>query len=893
MLGPPGVGKSRLLVEFDRWVDGLVTDVLWHTGRCLSYGDGVAYWALAEMVRQRLGIPEDASEEDAARKLAHGLDQWILDADEREFLSPRLGALIGVGEPGLDRQDLFAGWRLFLERLADHSPVVLVFEDLHWADAGLLDFIDHLLTWSAQKPIFILALARPELAERRASLVAVGPHTTPVFLDPLGDGAIATMLDELVLGLPAGVRDQIVARAEGIPLYALETVRALADRGALAEGADGRLELAGDVGELEVPTTLSSLITARLDALPAEERTLVKDVAVFGGSFPRPSVAAMTEIPEERIDALLDSLVRKQVFVIRADPLSPDSGQYGFGQTMVRTVAYEMLTKRERKPRHLAAAAHLREAFPNEGEDVAEVIASHLLDAFRASTGDPDEDELRSEALEALRRAIRRAENVGAPDTAEAALPHRNRARGRRGASGADGEGGRDGRAGRRYGEAIAIFEEAVALHRAAGREREAARLAGRIGQALRFLGRNEEAIERLEAALEVLGADRMDADVANVNFLLGEVLVFAGRVADSREPLQRAIATARRSRSSTSSATRSSRRRSATPSSTAGCSSASCSRPQAGCGAPRAQLRVDARPEQPRRGVAARRPPRRGRAGSRRVDRRRPPARGSRLHPLRHRQPHGMPSARGPLGEIDRLLAGLDVDAADEAELGHVYRRVAMLSLLRGDVGAAEQQLARLARWEATEDLENQMHLRSVSLMVSLAKRRIATRSSGGRVRAGVQRAPGLEPQLGATGVPRHRRRRRAQAALDVAAGLTDFVGNQPPGLVSPFMRAQVARGRGTLALARGEDDAVEPLLTEAMERFTELGYPYWLARTQSDLAAWLIAHGRASEAEPLLDEATATLERLGAAPALERAQLIRAGASSGSALASGQNPG
>ncbi|HKN93977.1 MAG TPA: adenylate/guanylate cyclase domain-containing protein, partial [Thermoleophilaceae bacterium] len=221
--GPPGVGKTRLRREFENYVDGLATTILWHSGRCLSYGEGVAYFALAEMVRQRLGIPEEAPPDEVQRKLELGLERWVPDAAERKFLEPRLGALIGVAQPGLDRKELFAGWRLFFERLAHELPVVLSFEDLHWADDGLLDFIDHLLEWSAELPIFIVGFARPELTERRAGWPAGRRGATPMYLEPLSDAAVGQLLDGLVSGLPSDARERIVSQAEGIPLYALET----------------------------------------------------------------------------------------------------------------------------------------------------------------------------------------------------------------------------------------------------------------------------------------------------------------------------------------------------------------------------------------------------------------------------------------------------------------------------------------------------------------------------------------------------------------------------------------------------------------------------------------------------------------------------------------------
>ena len=209
-----------------------------------------------------------------------------------------------------------------------------------------------------------------------------------------------------------------MAQAQGVPLYALETVRALTDRGVLSE-REGRLVLEGELGALDVPASLSSLLAARLDALEPAERELVKAMSVFGGAFSRATAAVLGGVPEAHLDAVLESLVRKQVLAIRADPLSPDRGQYTFAQLLLRTVAYDMLSRQERKPRHRATAEHLRRAFANDGEEVAEAIAAHYFDAYRAAGDDPDAEPLRLEAIAALRRAGQRAATVGAPETAE------------------------------------------------------------------------------------------------------------------------------------------------------------------------------------------------------------------------------------------------------------------------------------------------------------------------------------------------------------------------------------------------------------------------------------------------------------------------------------------
>ncbi|MBV9002332.1 MAG: AAA family ATPase, partial [Solirubrobacterales bacterium] len=338
--GAAGVGKSRLRSEFLDYLMGLPERILWHPGRCLPYGDGVAYWALAEMVRHRLRIPEDAAPADTAAKLAAGLEQWVADPSEREFISLRLGVLLGVADPGPGREELFAGWRLFFERMAEHDPVVMAFEDVHWADDGLLDFIEYLLDWSAKRPILIITFARPELTERRPGWPAGYRSAAALYLEPLGDPAMEALLDS-VATLPDTAKEKIISRAEGIPLYAIETVRALADRGALVN-RDDTLVLETELGELDVPASLTSLLSARIDALELEERELVRSMSVFGGTFPASAVHEVAEVGLARAETLLSNLVRKHVLSVRADPLSPDRGQYRFSQTMLRTVAYEM-----------------------------------------------------------------------------------------------------------------------------------------------------------------------------------------------------------------------------------------------------------------------------------------------------------------------------------------------------------------------------------------------------------------------------------------------------------------------------------------------------------------------------------------------------------------------
>ena len=251
--GPAGVGKSRLGWEFRKYTDGLAETIWWHQGRCLSYGEGVAFWALAEMVRQRLGIAEEDPAEEAAARLAAGLDRFITDRGERAYAGLRVARLLGAAVAGdggeaLSREELFAGWRLFFERLAAEDPVVLLVEDAQYADAGLLDFLDYLMDWVRDLPVYVLVLARPELGQARPGF-GTGRNRTALTLDPLDTVSMDQLVDALVPGMPQAARAKITAQAQGIPLFAVETVRSLVDRD-VVQPVEGVYRLTGEVGQL-------------------------------------------------------------------------------------------------------------------------------------------------------------------------------------------------------------------------------------------------------------------------------------------------------------------------------------------------------------------------------------------------------------------------------------------------------------------------------------------------------------------------------------------------------------------------------------------------------------------------------------------------------------------
>jgi tetratricopeptide (TPR) repeat protein len=419
VIGPAGIGKSRLAWEFLKYVDGLVEGVWWHEGRCPAYGEGISFWALGEMIRSRARLPEDADEAATRAAIAAMLAEHVPDEAERAWIEPALLSLLGL-ESGVGSQQLLGAWRTFFERLADTGPVVMVFEDLHYADTGLLDFIDHIQEWSRTAPILIVTLARPELLERRADWGAGKRSFTSIHLEPLPEAAMRELLGGLVPGLPTAARDAIVVRADGIPLYAVETVRMLLAQGRLVL-ADGVYRPADSLSELAVPETLTALISARLDELDPADRALVADAAVLGQTFTLAGLAAVAGTDALALEPRLRALVRRELLVQQVDPRSPERGQYSFVQALIREVAYNTLAKRDRKVRHLAAARF----FESLGSDeLAGALAGHYLAAHGYAAEGSEADALAAQARLALRGAAERAVALGSHGQAIAFLEH-------------------------------------------------------------------------------------------------------------------------------------------------------------------------------------------------------------------------------------------------------------------------------------------------------------------------------------------------------------------------------------------------------------------------------------------------------------------------------------
>ena len=877
--GPAGVGKSRLGWEFRKYIDGLVEVAWWHRGRCLSYGDGVAYWALAEMVRQRLGIAEEDPAETAAAKLAAGLDRYVPDPGERAYAGARLGRLIGVPVPGdaagaVGREELFAGWRLFFERLAAVHPVVLVVEDAQHADAGLLDFLDYLIDWVRDLPVYVLVFARPELGHARPGF-GTGRNRTALTLDPLDAASMDQLVDALVPGMPRAARAKITAQAQGIPLFAVETIRSLVDRD-IVQPIEGSYRLVGQVGQLQVPESLHALLAARLDALNPDVRRLVADAAVLGTTFPAEALIAVSGQAETVVRAALAELVRREVLTVSADPLSPERGSYGFTQDMLRQVAYDTLSRRDRKARHLAVAAHLRAAFPGDGEEVAEVIARHYRDALDAVPDDGDAGQIRGQAIAALTRAAERAGRTGAPARAAASyaaaarLTQADDGAGQQTAAAALWEHAAEAAlTSADWAAAVEQAGQAADAYREGGGTRAAARAQAIAGQALRRWGRHAQAREQLTAAVEVL-RDDPDADTVRALGELAALEVFAG--SPDADPLS-AEALALGQDLAVDEAVL------ASLFTTRGIHLTYAGRrPQAS-----SYFREAARLAE-----QAGDPVRLGRALGNLSDavNGTDPAAGAeaaRAAAAQLRRAGARDLLAFAVGNLAQALlmtgdwdgAGAELaqaaDADGLADIEPLACYQALLAALRGDAPAAQVILAGLGDLRASEDPQDQ---------AQIAVAEAFTAAALGEPAAALRHARTALDHADALGISAEDMRwawpLAARAAHDLAAATTTrdllaLLDGYRPGHLAPMQRAERDLARARLAAT---DPDVGPAFAAAIAGLRLHSTPYHLAHGLLDHAAHLTARGDIGAATAAVGEAADIARRLGCQPLLDRAE-------------------
>jgi class 3 adenylate cyclase/tetratricopeptide (TPR) repeat protein len=416
--GAPGIGKSRLILELASELEARPGSTYWRQGRSLAYGEETPFWALAEILKAHAGILRTDDPAATERKLWQAVRDAVPEATEAEWIVGAMRALVGLPgtahRPGDRRSGEFAAWRRFFEGLARHRPLVIVFEDIHWADEGLLEFIDHLAAQSSGVPLLIVCTARPVIFERHPGWGGGGQPSMLLALEPLSQADTAALVAAL-LGdaiLPEDAERDLLARAEGNPLYAQEYARMLVDRGFLRRGVDGwrlaRLE------QLPLPESVQGIIAARLDALPLEEKSLLQSAAVVGRTFWFGSLTKLSGLPQYIVGERLATLERKEF--VRKERLWPAAGgsRYGFHHVLVRDVAYGQIPRARRAEKHRLTAEWL-EVLKSDRADLAELLAHHYQSAlaFARAAGE-DTSQLAQRTRLALRDAGDRAAGLHA-----------------------------------------------------------------------------------------------------------------------------------------------------------------------------------------------------------------------------------------------------------------------------------------------------------------------------------------------------------------------------------------------------------------------------------------------------------------------------------------------
>ncbi len=375
LLADAGVGKSRLVEELVSRVgdDGLVV-----RGRCLSYGEGITFWPLLGIVRQLAAVEEDDPPELARRKLAAVAGKEAEDAVER------VASAIGLSDTQFPLQEIYWGTRKLLERVAEDLPLIVVFDDVHWAEPALLDLIEHLLENVSECSILLLCPARPEFLEQRPDW-RNRADTTNLRLRPLTDEEVATVIANMLgdVELVDDARRRIISAAEGNPLFVEQMLSMMLDEGIL-ERVDGRLEATADLGELSVPPSINALLAARIDHLPRLERSVVDPASVVGVVFAEATVEELAaEAVKPSVRGNLVRLADKQL--VRPNDDSDESGAYRFNHILIRDAAYEGLLKETRASLHERVAEwteRLAEEQRREAE-FEEILGYHLEQAHR------------------------------------------------------------------------------------------------------------------------------------------------------------------------------------------------------------------------------------------------------------------------------------------------------------------------------------------------------------------------------------------------------------------------------------------------------------------------------------------------------------------------------
>ncbi|HEX9311218.1 MAG TPA: adenylate/guanylate cyclase domain-containing protein [Actinomycetota bacterium] len=551
--GEPGVGKSRLVWEFHKLVDERPEPVSWRQGRCLPYGDGITFWALGEIVKAQAGVLDTDPPEEAARKLGEAVDAAADDPSQRSWMRSRLLPLLGLRpEAGgtTERAESFAAWRGFLEGVAAQGPMVLVFEDVHWADAAMLEFVEHLVAWSTGVSIVLVCTARPELFERKPGWGGGTGNSATIALSPLSPDDTARLVSALLSEalLPAETQAALIERSGGNPLYAEEFVRMLVDRGVLVRR--GRVATIAEGAEIPLPESVQGIISARLDTLAPDRKAMLQDAAVVGKVFWSGTLVSMDGRDEAQVRDGLHELARKELVRPARRASMEGQAEYSFWHILIRDVAYGQIPRAARAAKHRGVAEWIEAIAGDRVGDHAELLAYHYersLELARAA-GASDIAELEERARRFLVLAGDRAINL---DISRAvsyygrALPM----------FGSDDPLRGETRAMRAEAtflagsiiEAVAEYETAVEELRRAGEDLRAAVALSRLAFVYRWRAAADQAEAATSEASRLVEAQPPSADVVQVHLQVTTSHMLAGRAHQCLEWSERTLEMARR----------------------------------------------------------------------------------------------------------------------------------------------------------------------------------------------------------------------------------------------------------------------------------------------------------------------------------------------------------
>ncbi len=397
LIAPAGIGKTRLVEEFLDRLPIVAPHATMAIAQCIPYGQRLTYWPLRGVFFRFIGIAEDSQPAVIRETVRSWVRQAGIEAAER--VADLLSATVGVGEvEGVDRDSLFGAWRAMIEAAAKRNPLVLIFEDLHWSSDSLLDLFEFVMQPRGDSAVLMIALARPELLDRRPSWGGGRQNYVALALEPLTDDAGATLVSYLLPQASPSIVSKVVTRAEGNPFYAGEIVRSIMER---VSSLDNEAAVADALDRL--PDTIQATVLARLDLLGSDARRVLQLGAVFGRTFRTPGIAALAPNLASALPDLLGRLLDKDL--IRA----MDADRFAFRHILIREVAYRTLPRSDRVHLHADAGQWLASRAAGRDESLAELIAYHYREAASLAQAvdipDGDRAELKSKAVEWLRRA--------------------------------------------------------------------------------------------------------------------------------------------------------------------------------------------------------------------------------------------------------------------------------------------------------------------------------------------------------------------------------------------------------------------------------------------------------------------------------------------------------